>query len=105
MRYYSIENFSNKRNVSAVWTEGNDLTEWQQDYMIGNTKITENLNLENPIFYTFTYDQNDSSELDHETIDIINQNIGTMQLYVTSGYWTTTMNGANYWYTQAVKEV
>jgi len=35
--YYSIENFSNKRNASAVWAEGNDLTNYQSNYKIWDT--------------------------------------------------------------------
>ena len=104
--YYSIINFSNKRNASAVWAEGNDLTNYQSNYKIGNTEITENLNLENPEFYTFTYDQqNSSEEPEYEKLLMGSQKIGAMLLYITSGYWTTTMHGSDYWYHQSAKEV
>ena len=102
--YYSIENFSNKRNASAVWTEGNDLSNWQNDYMIGNVPITKTLNLENTNFHTFTYDSEDKTPI-YENLYMGIQNIGAMQLYVINGYWTSTIQGSNYWFTQGVKEV
>ena len=103
--YYSIENFSNKRNVSAVWAEGNDLTNYQSNYKIGDTQITENLNLENPNFYTFAYDQENQLQVDHESISMEKQVIGAMQLYIISGYWTSTIQGSNYWFTQGARQV
>ena len=103
--YYSIINFSNKRNASAVWAEGNDLTNYQSNYKIGSTQITENLNLENPEFYTFTYDQQNSTKPEYEILSMGSQKVGAMRTYITSDYWTTTMHGSSYWFYQSVKEV
>ena len=33
------------------------------------------------------------------------QKVGAMLLYVTNDYWTTTMQGSSYWYTQHAKQV
>jgi hypothetical protein len=57
--YYNITNFSNKRNASAVWSEGNDLTHYQDNYYVKNVPITMNLNLENEDLHGFIYDKPD----------------------------------------------
>lgn len=102
--YYLIENFSNKRNASSVWAEGNDLTNYQSDYITNGTIITETLNLENEDFYTFTYDQENSETPVYDHLSFIDQKIGTMQLYIVDESWTSVIQGSNYWFTQRAKE-
>lgn len=58
--YYGILNFSNKRKASAVYSYGNDLTNYQAPYYVYDrynkvsTEIKKNVNLKNSNFYQYS---------------------------------------------------
>ena len=98
--YYNITNFSNKRNVSAVWSEGNDLTHYQDNYYVKNIPITMNLNLENEDLHGFIYDKPDiewpsyykQTDIKTRTEPI---NINSMIVGAVKQQYTSYENGTN----------
>lgn len=70
---YGIVNLSNKRNASAVWRSGNDLTGYKSPFYISaenksNYEVTRALDVRNPDFYRFA--RWEAKKIENDTVGI-----------------------------------